>query len=42
VDTSAYDGAGSPETGMTGKMVSETIRQFKNADNKLASTLPHK
>ena len=25
-----------------GKMVSETIQQFKNADNKLASTLPHK
>ena len=25
-----------------GTMVSETIQQFKNADNKLASTLPHK
>ena len=25
-----------------GKMVSETIQQFKNADNKLASTLPQK
>ena len=25
-----------------GTMVSETRRQFKNADNKLASTLPHK
>jgi len=25
-----------------GTMVSETRQQFKNADNKLASTLPHK